>query len=203
MYIPGPEARGAADLAGRIHSVLSLNGGDHFGDGDAELRELIGFYPEAHRILASTKHLYVADAGDARQLVVQVDVGIVGQKFSVIGALGRKQAHDHKWRGHRFLHRHAKVGDVLWKLRGRLRFAHLREHEIGVRVALHVEIHDHGHLAIARGVQRVHVVEVVDAAHLLLDGSSDGLLDSLRVRADIVRANLDFGRSNLRELRDG
>ena len=51
-----------------------------------------------------------------------------------------------------------------------------------------VEIDDHPHLPVGRGVERVHVVHVVDAAHLLLDGRGHRLLDRLRVRADIGRA---------------
>ena len=74
------------------------------------------------------------------------------------------------------------------KLRGGLRLAHLRQHQVGVRIGLHVEIHDHGHLPVARRVERVHVVQVVDAAHLLLDRRGHGLLDGLRVGADVVRA---------------
>ncbi len=196
-------ARRAAHLAGGIHGVLRLNGGDHFGDGDAELRELVGLDPQPHRVLARAEYLHVADAGDARQLVVQIDVGIIGEKFSVVGALRRKEPHHHERRGDGFLHGDAEVGDVLRKLRGRLRFAHLGEHQIGVGIGLHVEVDDHGHLPVARGVERVHVVQVVDAAHLLLDGRGDGLLDGLRVGADIVRANLHFRRRDRRELRDG
>ena len=52
-------------------------------------------------------------------------------------------------------------------------------------------------------VQRVHVVHVVDAAHLLLDGRGHGLLDGLRIGADVGRANLHFRRRDRRELRNG
>src|SRR5207248_5967057 len=67
---------------------------------------------------------------------------------------------------------------------------------------LDVEIHDHGHLSV-RGVERVHVIKVVHAAHLLLDRRRHGLLDGLRVRADIVGLNLDFGWSDVGKLRYG
>ena len=89
------------------------------------------------------------------------------------------------------------------QLRRRLRFAALRQDQIRVGVRIHVEIDDHSHLAVGGGVQRIHVVHVVDAAHLLFDGRGHRLLDGLSVRADIDRRDLNLRRRDSRELRDG
>jgi len=43
------------DLASRIYLALSLDGISNVRYGDAQLRQLIGFYPEPHRILAGPK----------------------------------------------------------------------------------------------------------------------------------------------------
>src|SRR5258707_1868714 len=81
--------------------------------------------------------------------------------------------------------------------------ARLREDEIGVRVGLQVEIHDHCGLRIAGGIQRVHVVHVVHAVDLLFDGRGDGLLQGLRVRADIGGLQLNFRGDDVRKLCHG
>ena len=85
-------SRRAAHLARRIHGVLRLNRGDDLGHRDAELGKLIRLHPQAHGVLARAEHLHVADAGHARQLIVQVDVGIVGQELAVVGAVAANRA---------------------------------------------------------------------------------------------------------------
>jgi hypothetical protein len=74
---------------------------------------------------------------------------------------------------------------------------------VRVRIRLHVEIHDHGHPTIGRGIQRVHVVHVIDAAHLLFDWRCDGLLQRLRIRPDVCCLNLNFRWGDVGELGDG
>ena len=91
--------RRAAHLSGRIHGVLRLKRIDNLRDGDAELGQLIRLHPQAHGVLAGAEYLHVADAGDARQLIVQIDVGVVGQKLRVVGAVRRIEADHHQRRG--------------------------------------------------------------------------------------------------------
>ena len=43
-----------ADLAGRVHGVLRLDGVDDLRNGDVELGELVGLHPETYGILART-----------------------------------------------------------------------------------------------------------------------------------------------------
>ena len=57
--------RFAARLTRGVHGVLRLNGADDFRDGDSQLRQGVGFYPQAHRVLTGAEHLNVADTGRA------------------------------------------------------------------------------------------------------------------------------------------
>ena len=83
-----------------------------------------------------------------------------------------------------------------------LRIAQLGEHVVDVCVGLDIEVHVHAHQTVV-GVDRIHVVHVVHAAHLLLDGRGDRLLDGLRVGPDVIRLNKDFGRDDFGKLSDG
>src|SRR5260370_24343622 len=55
-------SRLATDLASRIYLALSLDGISNVRHGDVQLRQLIGFYPEPHRILAGPEDLRPAHA---------------------------------------------------------------------------------------------------------------------------------------------
>jgi len=69
----------ATNLAGWVHIVLRLNCGDDFCCRNAEFRELIGLHPYAQRILP-TEDLHARYAVDARDLVLKVDDGVVGEE---------------------------------------------------------------------------------------------------------------------------
>ena len=51
------------------------------------------------------------------------------------------------------------------------------------------------------GVERIHVVHVVDAAHLLLDRRGYGLFHGLSVGSRVYGRYLNFGRRDLRKQR--
>ena len=87
-----------AHLARRVHGVLLLDGGRDLGDGDVQGRQPVGPHPDAHGILARAEDRDAGDAGYARELVVDVDVGVVGQERGVIGPLGRIERDDHEGR---------------------------------------------------------------------------------------------------------
>src|SRR5262245_51452700 len=48
----------AAYLTRGVNGVLRLNRGDNLGHRDSQLRQLIGLYPQAHRVLAGAEDLY-------------------------------------------------------------------------------------------------------------------------------------------------
>ena len=111
----------AADLAGRVHGVLLLDGVDDFRNRDPQLRQLVGLYPDAHRILARAEHRTRPDAGHAQSAGhSMIDVGVVGQKMRVVGAVRRIQRNSISGAERRFLHRHAVIADVGRQLRLRL-----------------------------------------------------------------------------------
>jgi len=90
----------AADLASRIYLALGLDGISNVRYGDAQLRQLIGFYPEPHRILTGPEDLRPAHAIGAADGIVEIDVCIVRQKRRVAGAVGAStspQAGKERW----------------------------------------------------------------------------------------------------------
>src|SRR5260221_4328332 len=90
FLIPG--TRLATYLASRIYLPLSLDGFSNFRYSDAQLPQLIGFYPEPNRILAGPEDLRPAHAIGAADGIGEIDVRIVRQKLRVAGAVGRVQA---------------------------------------------------------------------------------------------------------------
>ena len=192
--------RFAAHLSRGVDRVLCLDCGDNLGNGDLQLGELVGLDPEAHGVLPGAEYLNRANAFQACELVVQVDVGVVGQEPGIISAFGRVQGDQHQGCEHRFLNGDAEIVDIGGELRRGLRFAALRENQVRIGVRGNVEIDDQPHLPVGGGVEGIHVVHVVDAAHLLLDGSGHRLLDGLGVRANVGCGDLNFGRRNRGEL---
>ena len=75
------------NLSSRIHVVLLLHRADDVGHGDAEFRELIWFYPEPHRILTRAKHLHIGNSRNARELIDEINVAVVGEENPVVGSL--------------------------------------------------------------------------------------------------------------------
>ena len=89
---------GATDLAGRVYRVLRLNGADDFRNGNAEIGQRVRIHPDAHGVLAGAEDRYRSDARQARQRIVQIDVGVIGQKDIVVGPVGRRQREQHQRR---------------------------------------------------------------------------------------------------------
>ena len=86
----------AADLSGGVNGILRLYGLDDFGNGDAKLGQLVRLDPAAHGVLACTKDRHTGDARYASQLVIQIDIGIVGQENIVVSPLRRKEIDQHE-----------------------------------------------------------------------------------------------------------
>ena len=71
--------RRLADLAGRDLDVLLGDGVLHVDGGDAELGQLVGIEPDAHRIAPLAEDLDVADAGQALQRIDDLQIGVIAQ----------------------------------------------------------------------------------------------------------------------------
>src|SRR5260370_31280214 len=190
----------AADLTSGVDRVLRLDRVDDLRNGDAQLRQLVWLYPESHRILACAENLHVADAVHAQDGIVEVDIGVVGQEFCIGTAAGRVYADQQEGGCCRLADGYAVIGDVDRKFSGGLIIARLSQNQIVIRVCLYIEVHDQRGLRVAGGVQGVHVVHVVHAVDFLLDGSGDGLLECLRVGADVGGLKLNLRWYDVREL---
>ena len=192
----------AADLSSGVHFVLRVHRLDHFRNCDVQRGEAVGPYPDAHRIFARAENAHAADSRNTGERVVDVDVGVVRQKGGIEFAIGRRQNKNSERRGEGLLDRDAVVFHLRRKLRRRLSLPHLRENlirrRLGVRAEDHIQVHDAG-----VGIDRIHVFHALDAAHLLLDGRGNGLLDREGVSAHISRRHLNLRRNDVRILRDG
>jgi len=100
------------------------------------------------------------------------------------------------------LHRDTVIAHFLGQLGIGLTLPYLSEHLVDVRVGLDVEVGVQLQFAVI-GIERIHVIQVVDAAHLLFDGGRNGLLYRLRVRADIRGVDDYFRGHNVGVLGNG
>jgi len=194
-----PRNRLGTNRSGRIDGVLRIDGVDDLRDRDVQLGQLVGLDPQPHRILAGTEDGDAGDSLDPRHLVIDIDIGIVGEEDVVVGAVRRvEREHDQRRRG-RLGDSDAVVAHVRRQLRLGLAFAHLGEQLVGVGVGAQCEVDVQRGLAVI-GIDRIHVVHVVDAGHLLLDRGGHRLFDGQRVGAGVGAADLNLWRNDVWEL---
>ena len=86
--------RRLADLAGGDLDVLLGDGVLHVDRGDAELGELVGIEPDAHRIAPLAEDLHVADAGQALQRIDDLQIGVVAERHGIDRASGENEIDD-------------------------------------------------------------------------------------------------------------
>ena len=106
----------AADLAGRVDLVLGGDGGDDLGDRDVERGEAVRLHPDAHRVLARAEDAHAADALDAAEGLVEVDVGVIRQEGRIEFAARGGEDEDAERGGKRLLDRDAVVAHLLREL---------------------------------------------------------------------------------------
>ena len=193
--------RRRADLPGGHLLALLLDRLDDVLRHQRARLQLVRIEPDPHRILAGAEHRHVADAGQARQLVAQIDGGVVAEEQAVIGRVRRRQRHEQQDRRRLLLHRHALVLHRLRQLRQRARnpvlHQHLREVEIGADLERHRQ--RVGAVGAAVGL---HVEHVLDAVDLLLDRQRHGIDHGLGGGAGIARRHLHRRRHHVGILRD-
>ncbi len=80
----------ATKLTGRIDLVLRLDSVDDFSDRDVQFRQLVRFHPQPHGIVPRAEYLRLADAIRARDRIVEVNRGVVGQELLIVSAMRRK-----------------------------------------------------------------------------------------------------------------
>ncbi len=191
-----------AQLAGRYLHVLLTDGGDHLGGGELACGHLAGIQPDAHRIVACAVQRHLADAGDARQLVLDLERGMVAQVQRIMVAVAGGQARIHQRRGRALLRGHAVLAHFLGK--AALRLAHAVLHAHGCRVGVHVGAEGGHHLqAAVRGRDRLQVDQAFDAIDRLLQRHGHRLGDLLGIGARIGGAHHHAGRHDLGILAHG
>ncbi len=117
-----------AELAGGDLHVLLPHGADHVGGGQAARGDLVRIQPDAHRVLAGAENLHLADAGQARQLILDLQRGVVAQVQRVVLAVGREQMHHQRQRRGLLLGGDAQAAHVFRQARFGLRHAVLHLH---------------------------------------------------------------------------
>ena len=160
-----------------------------------------GRHPNPHRVVRGAENLDLADAGDARELILDIDRGVVGEEGLIPGPMRRRNREDQQRKSDRLLGREAVVAHRGGQAGERLRQPVLNLHLVEIDVGADLEVDLQRHRAVV-AVDRLHVDHVLRAVDLLLDRSGDRLFDGERVRAGVDRRGLDLGRHDLGKLRD-
>ena len=180
---------------------MLLQGGDHVGGRELAGGQLGGIEPDAHGVLALAEDDDVADARNALQRVLHVDVEVVGDVLVREAVVGRIEAGGKDEIRVRLGDGDAGVLDFLRK-----------PAECGGDAVLHVDGGDVQVVARAEGdvdaagavvgAGRGDVVHALDAVDLLLQRNGDRRLHHLRIGADVVAGDVDLRRSQVRIERD-
>ena len=164
-------------------------------------RQLLRVEPEPHAVVALAEVGDVADARQTRQLVADLDGGVVAQVEVVAAVVRREQVDDHQHVGRLLLDGDAAALDQVGQDRLGQRHAVLHQHLGDVQVGAGLE-RDGQRVVAVVGALRGHVHHALDAVDLLLDGGGHGVGDDLGVGAGVGRRHLDGRRRDLRVLRD-
>ena len=190
-----------SNLTGWVDSVLSLDRVDNVCDGNAELCQLVRPYPEPHGILSRAEDRGLTDAVQAPDRIIQVDVSIVCEIGSVVGAFRRIQGDQHERSGGRLREGHTIAVHLGRQLPICQLLTRLRENQIHIGIRVEFEIHKQRRLLVGGGAHRVHVRHVVHAADLLLDRRGHSLLERLRICTNKCGSQPDLGWGDLWKLR--
>jgi hypothetical protein len=159
--------RRRAEHAGRDLDVLLADGADDVGRGQLPRRQLVGIQPHAHAVLAGAEHLHRADAGNARQLVLHLQVREVREVEHVVAIVRRHEMRHEQEVRRRLFGGDADALHVQRQPRQRLRHPVLHLHLRDVEIGAERERHRQRHAAVG-GRLREHVEQVLDAVDLLL-----------------------------------
>ena len=189
------QRRPANDAGGDLHVLLG-HGVDDVVGGEASCGQLVGVEPEAHRVVAHAEDIDVADTRETRDLVLDLERGVVAEEDGVVRVIRRKQRDNERDVGRRFFDRDALALDL--------------ERELGLgdgHPILHLHLGDieiraggkgdgERHVAVV-GRLAGHVEHVLDAVDLLLQRRGHGLRDGQGIGAGIAGGDGDRGGRDL------
>jgi len=201
ISIGGAVGRGfGPELPGGVDASLVLDGRGDGRNRDAVVFQHVGLEPYAHGVLAGAHDRHFAYAVDLEQLVLEVDVSVVGEELGVVASVA-VQREDQQEAGHGLARGDALLGDRRRELCGGRRDVVLREDGVQVGVGAYVEghLHDHRTVVGAGGLQVEHVAHAHDA---LRHGRRHGVVDRLGIGAVVRSRDLDHGRRDVGVLFD-
>ncbi len=167
----------------------------------AQIGQPIGPQADAHAVVGAAEQIDLGDAGNAQELIAEVDAAVVGEKGSVVGAVRREQRDQHQDAGTHLLDGYTLRRDFPRQTRLGGGDAVLGEDVGHVLIDADGEVDVELHAAVA-GVGRLHVDHALDAVDLLLDGRGHRLLDGDCRSAWVVRGHTNRRRCEKRILLD-
>ena len=151
--------------------------------------------------MQQTKDADGAHAVHARKHGLNNNVGVVGKKLAVIGAVGGGERHHKRHVGGLLGNGHAKLLHLLWKLSGGGLHAVKNINRAGVQVIANLKRDGDHAVAIVGAVGR-HVNHAFRAVNLLLQWHGHRVGNRQRVRAVIGGRHLNRWRHNIWKLRN-
>ena len=179
---------------GRLDVLLGQRHGD-VGRNQAVLRHHVGLHPDAHGVVGAEGE-ELADALDALDARLDVDVHVVGQEHLVVAVVGAVEREDHQHGGLAFHGGDADLGDLGGEgARSRSHAVlHVDGGHVGVGALLEVD-RNGGRTGVGSvGLDVHHVLDAVDG---LLERHDHRFLDGFGARTGVRGADRDRGRRNV------
>ncbi len=197
----GIRCRRGAQGTGSHLTVLLTNRGDHIGGGQVARSGLVRVEPHSQGVVAHTEQLHITNTAQARQLILDIEQGVVGQVEHVVAFVRRGQVHNHGQVGRSLVHGDTDTRHFFWKLRFGPGHAVLHLHLCVVQVSAQRKGDGQGDLAVSGGL-RGHVQHVLDAGDGLLQWSGHGFTDDFWVGAREVGTDHNGRRHDFRVFAD-
>ena len=190
-----------ADLSGGDLLALPLQRLDDVGGVETARLQFFRVEPNSRRILAGAEQLDLADAGQPRQLVDQIDRCVVGEIEIVEAFVGRRQRDEQQDRRRALLHRDALNLHRLGQRRQSARHAVLHQDLRGIEIGADRKGYGEAVAAVAR-IRRLHVDHILDAVDLLLDRQRHGVHERAGAGSGIAGRHLNGRRDDVGILGD-
>src|ERR1051325_9536944 len=85
-----------ADASRRRLEILLLDRRDHIRGREPQVRQPVGSQPDAHAVIRAAQQVDLSYAGNAQNLIAQIDAAVIDQKIGVIAVLRRIDGNQHQ-----------------------------------------------------------------------------------------------------------